>query len=72
MVLLVLNSLYWSVSVESSAEIIQKATRQLAWLENQLELARSRGQRVILASHIPAGYVNNNLSLTNSVTGILK
>lgn len=67
MVLLVLNSLYWSVSVESSAEIIQKASRQLAWLENQLELAKSRGQRVMLASHIPAGYVNNKLLMTTSV-----
>ena len=65
MVLLALNSLYWSVYVESSAEIVQKASRQLVWLENQLELAKSQGQKVMLASHIPAGYVNiKNLSLS--------
>ena len=59
MVLLVLNSLYWSVAVDHSAEISQKAVQQLTWLENQLELAKRRGQKVILASHIPAGYVIN-------------
>ena len=54
-VLLVLNSLYWSVAVARSVETDQKATKQLAWLETQLTLARSRGQKAILASHIPAG-----------------
>lgn len=58
MVLLVLNSLYWSVYVGSSVDIIDKAARQLEWLENQLELAKSQGQKVMLAGHIPAGYVN--------------
>jgi len=55
MVLLVLNSLYWSVAVERSVETDRKATKQLAWMENQLKLAKSRGQKAILASHIPAG-----------------
>ena len=59
MVLLVLNSLYWSPYVGSSADIIDKAKRQLEWLENQLELAESQGQKVMLAGHIPVGYVVN-------------
>ena len=59
MALLVLNSLYWSSYVGSSATIIAKAKRQLEWLENQLELAKSQGQKVMLAGHIPAGYVVN-------------
>ena len=57
MVLLVLNSLYWSPYVGSSADIVAKATRQLEWLDTQLELAKSQEQKVILAGHIPAGYV---------------
>lgn len=55
--MLVLNSLYWSPYVGSSADIIDKAKGQLEWLENQLELAKSQGQKVMLAGHIPAGYV---------------
>ena len=58
MVLLVLNSLYWSPYVGSGADIVAKATRQLEWLETQLELAKSQEQKVILAGHIPAGYVS--------------
>jgi len=58
MVLLVLNSLYWSPYVGSSADIVNMAKRQLEWLENQLELAKNQGQKVMLAGHIPAGYVN--------------
>lgn len=53
--LLVLNSLYWSFGVERSVEIDQKASQQLVWLESQLMLARARGQKAMLASHIPAG-----------------
>lgn len=60
MVLLVVNSLYWSVYVGSSVEIVAKATRQLEWLESQLELAKSYGLKVILAGHIPPGYVNKH------------
>ena len=55
MVLLVLNSLYWSVAVKRSVETDQKASKQLVWLENQLRLAKSHGQKAMLASHIPAG-----------------
>ena len=58
-----LNSLYWSPYVGSSADIIDKAKGQLEWLENQLELAKSQGQKVMLAGHIPAGYVVNTLRL---------
>ena len=58
MVLLVLNSLYWSPYVGSNMEIVAKAITQLKWLENQLGLAKSQGQKVILAGHIPPGYVN--------------
>lgn len=54
-VLLVLNSLYWSAAVNRSVETDQKASRQLVWLENQLKLVKSRGQKAMLASHIPAG-----------------
>ena len=57
MVLLVLNSLYWSPYVGSSMAIVAKAVTQFEWLENQLELAKSQGQKVILAGHIPPGYV---------------
>lgn len=59
MVLLVLNSLYWSAYVGGSVDIVGKAKRQLEWLETQLELAKSQGQKVMLAGHIPAGYVVN-------------
>lgn len=59
MVLLVLNSLYWSPYVVGSSA--DKAKGQLEWLENQLELAKSQGQKVMLAGHIPAGYVVNIL-----------
>ena len=55
MVLLVLNSLYWSPYVGSSADIVDKSKRQLEWLENQLELAKSQEQKVMLAGHIPPG-----------------
>ena len=55
--LLVLNSLYWSVEVNHNPEILQKAVEQLTWLEAQLEIAAMRGKKVILVSHIPAGYV---------------
>lgn len=54
-VVLALNSLYWSVAVERSVEIDKKALRQLGWLEEQLMLARDHGQKAILISHIPAG-----------------
>ncbi|XP_068676058.1 sphingomyelinase phosphodiesterase D-like isoform X2 [Montipora foliosa] len=54
-VLLVLNSLYWSVTVERRVETDQKASKQLVWLEEQLLLARNQGQKAIVASHIPAG-----------------
>lgn len=54
-VLLVLNSLYWSVAVDHNAEIFQKAVQQLTWLEYQLEIAAMQGQKVILVGHIPAG-----------------
>ena len=71
MVLLVLNSLYWSVYVGSSEEIVAKATRQLEWLESQLELAKSYGLKVILAGHIPPGYVNKHQYCMYSVHCIL-
>lgn len=54
-VVLALNSLYWSVAVERSVEIDKKALGQLVWLEEQLMLARDHGQKAILISHIPAG-----------------
>lgn len=68
MVLLVLNSLYWSAYVGGSVDIVGKAKRQLEWLETQLELAKSQGQKVMLAGHIPAGidtYSNNPYWLSN-------
>lgn len=55
-VLLVLNSLYWSKAVNRSVETDQKASKQLVWLENQLKLVKSHGQKAMLASHIPAGW----------------
>ena len=54
-VVLALNSLYWSVAVERSVETDRKASKQLVWLEEQLMLARDHGQKTILISHIPAG-----------------
>lgn len=54
-VVLALNSLYWSLAVERSVETDRKALKQLVWLEEQLMLARDHGQKAILISHIPAG-----------------
>ena len=50
-VLLLINH----INLQESVEIDREATKQLAWMENQLKLAKSQGQKAIIASHIPAG-----------------
>ena len=50
-VLLLINH----INLQESVEIDREATKQLAWMENQLKLAKGQGQKAIIASHIPAG-----------------
>jgi hypothetical protein len=56
MTLLVLNSMYWDWKTwKPDAYFQERAEKQIKWLEEQLQLAKSKNKRVILTSHIPPG-----------------
>ena len=56
MTLLVLNSMYWTWSTWKPYDYFQeRAMNQIKWLEEQLELAKSKGNKVLITSHIPPG-----------------
>ena len=56
MTLLVLNSMYWDWKTwKPDAYFQERAEKQIKWLEEQLQLAKSTNKRVILTSHIPPG-----------------
>ncbi|CAB4020803.1 Hypothetical predicted protein [Paramuricea clavata] len=69
MTLLVLNSMYWDWKTwKPDAYFQERAEKQIKWLEEQLQLAKSKNKRVILTSHIPPGidtYVEKTLWLSN-------
>ena len=56
MTLLVLNSMYWTWSTWKPYDYFQeRAMNEIKWLEEQLELAKSKGNKVLITSHIPPG-----------------
>lgn len=52
--LIVLNTVLFS-SKAKGKEINQAANKELNWLHQQLELAKTKNQKVFIAMHIPAG-----------------
>jgi hypothetical protein len=58
MSLLVLNSMYWTLSTWKPDDYFQeRAMNQMKWLEEQLQLAQSTNKKVIITSHISPGCV---------------
>jgi Tat protein secretion system quality control protein TatD with DNase activity len=56
MTLLVLNSMYWTSNTWRPDDYFQeRAEKQINWIEEQLQLAKSTDKKVILTSHIPPG-----------------
>lgn len=54
--LLVLNSMYWTKSTWKHDKYFQeRANEQLKWIEMQLKHARRTGLKIIITSHIPPG-----------------
>ena len=61
--LLVLNTNYFSVKATVQTELFLKtATRQLQWLESELEKADQNDARVIISGHIPPGISTHGLT----------
>ena len=59
MSLLVLNSMYWTLSTWKSDDYFQeRALNQMMWLEEQLKQAESMNKKVIITSHIAPGCVH--------------
>lgn len=56
MILLVLNSMYWTWKTWLPDMYFQeRAEKQMMWLEEQLALAKLQNKKAILTSHIPFG-----------------
>lgn len=64
--ILILDSVLFSTRAANNAAMQQAATKQLRWLETQLQQASNRHERIWLAYHIPMGvnlhqYIRNPL-----------
>lgn len=55
MVVLVPNAMYWNNNWQTYPLWDEIAERQLQWLAEQLVLAKNKGKRVLIMSHIPPG-----------------
>ena len=55
MILLVLNTVYWSVKGYTDPLIDQIAASQMQWFSDQLERAKDQEKKVLIVSHVPAG-----------------
>ena len=68
MILLILNSLYWTRSMWKPNDYFTKrAHAQMGWLEEQFKLARRRKKKVIISSHISLGYVFSSSDYTSII-----
>jgi len=48
-----LNTLYWSSTNSWMSNVTGDVAGQFAWLENILQVARSRGEKIIVIGHVP-------------------
>ena len=55
MVVLVLNTMYWNDNRYTDPLVDRIAENQFVWFENQLQLAKEQGKKVLIMSHIPPG-----------------
>ena len=55
MTLLVLNTMYWNNNWYTDPLVDEIAENQFVWFENQLQLAKDEGKKVLIMSHIPPG-----------------
>ena len=55
MVVLVPNAMYWNNNWQTYPLWDEIGERQLQWLAEQLALAKNKGKRVLIMSHIPPG-----------------
>ena len=55
MVVLVLNTMYWNDNGYTDPLVNKIAENQFEWFENQLQLAKKEGKKVLIMSHIPPG-----------------